>query len=86
MRGMSHQRRKDAQGELLLDAFDPSIVVCTDLMFSTEWTGAEHGYKIKPLAHNFTALMAGPVDRARELLQLCREAMEPITERRRYGF
>jgi hypothetical protein len=48
-------------------------------MISTEWTGAEHGYKIADLPHNFMALTAGPVDRIKELVDLYRKSMTEVT-------
>lgn len=52
--------------------------MCSDSMISTDWTGAEHGYKMVPLEHNFMALTAGPVDRIRELIELYRKSMAEV--------
>jgi len=50
---------------------DPLIVLCADMMGSTDWSSSERTPKWRPVGTNFYALLSGPISNARELVASC---------------
>ena len=46
---------------------DPALVLCMDMMGSTDYSSAETTWKLHGLCPDFYGLIAGPVSAAREL-------------------
>jgi len=50
---------------------DPMIVLCADMMGSTDWSSSETTPKWRPVGTDFYALLSGPISNARELAAAC---------------
>jgi hypothetical protein len=52
-------------------ANNKAIVFCMDMMGSTDWNSSETLFKWHTMPHGFFALLAGPIETARELASHC---------------
>src|ERR1017187_2023860 len=58
---------------------DPALVLCMDMMGSTDYSSAETTWKLHGLCPDFYGLIAGPVSAARELAYCCGPQIEGKT-------
>ena len=57
---------------------DRPLVLCMDMLASTDFNSAEITFKWHMLSHGFRALLAGPIPTAREMADCCRSALSTI--------
>jgi hypothetical protein len=61
---------------------DPLLVLCADMMGSTDFSSAETTWKYRPVGKGFHALLSGPTSNAREMVSACHQELlknPPVT-------